>query len=479
MCTLHGVTWLHVEQTPTCDFAKSARVKPTACSIARPGARSGPSRTREECGRLFIAQNLLLSAISYQRSADQLRQTAIGSQLSVPCFGWLRQLKALKAGSHGTDWKRGEHALDHMARRRVSVQDAIGSAEGLQAGKGRRQRRRRQAASRRQGRRRDRDQPADGPQAARSPSWASPRRTSPKPRRASSTRIGRRSPRPRRSRSGGSNGSTGPRRRRRPAPTATCAERCADSSEGNSTGPADKRYTSLVRIRAVIILLGAAVFFVLPATLDFLADWLWFGEVGYQQVYATEIRARALAGVVVFAVAMAWFAGACAPGAGLDVAGADGLHDARRLHGVAADARAGAAARPDPRGDRVVSDRLVRVKPVDDAPLVVEPGAVRQGGPSAWPRCGDVCLYAAGAANCCGAMCMGLVLLAAAACAGPVFRVGPGRPHALRAAHRRSSAPAPRVARHRALPRAGAWRLARPVAGDRRAVGNHPGRQLR
>jgi uncharacterized protein len=62
-----------------------------------------------------------------------------------------------------------------------------------------------------------------------------------------------------------------------------------------------------VRIRAVIILLGAAIFFVLPATLDFLADWLWFGEVGYQQVFSIEIRARAFAGVISFAVAMAWF----------------------------------------------------------------------------------------------------------------------------------------------------------------------------
>jgi len=63
-----------------------------------------------------------------------------------------------------------------------------------------------------------------------------------------------------------------------------------------------------VRIRAVVILLGAAVFFVLPATLDFLADWLWFGEVGYQQVFSIEIRARAFAAVVSFAVAMSWFA---------------------------------------------------------------------------------------------------------------------------------------------------------------------------
>jgi uncharacterized membrane protein (UPF0182 family) len=62
-----------------------------------------------------------------------------------------------------------------------------------------------------------------------------------------------------------------------------------------------------VQIRTVVILLGAAVFFVLPATLDFLADWLWFGEVGYRQIYATEIRARAAAGVASFALALAWF----------------------------------------------------------------------------------------------------------------------------------------------------------------------------
>lgn len=58
----------------------------------------------------------------------------------------------------------------------------------------------------------------------------------------------------------------------------------------------------------VLLLAAAAIFFVLPATLDFLADWLWFGEVGYRQVYSTEIGARAAAGVVTFIVAMAWLA---------------------------------------------------------------------------------------------------------------------------------------------------------------------------
>ena len=74
----------------------------------------------------------------------------------------------------------------------------------------------------------------------------------------------------------------------------------------------------------VILLAAAAIFFVLPATLDFLADWLWFGEVGYRQVYSTEItRARRWRGVVSFVVAMAWLDRACAAGAGVDVAGAD------------------------------------------------------------------------------------------------------------------------------------------------------------
>ena len=45
MCRLHGVTWLHVEAMPTCDFRKSAHVNPTACNIARLAARSIPSVT--------------------------------------------------------------------------------------------------------------------------------------------------------------------------------------------------------------------------------------------------------------------------------------------------------------------------------------------------------------------------------------------------------------------------------------------------
>jgi uncharacterized membrane protein (UPF0182 family) len=62
-----------------------------------------------------------------------------------------------------------------------------------------------------------------------------------------------------------------------------------------------------VRLRAVIIIAAGALFFVLPALLDFAANWLWFGEVGYRQLYSTEITARALIAAGAFAVAMAWF----------------------------------------------------------------------------------------------------------------------------------------------------------------------------
>ena len=61
-----------------------------------------------------------------------------------------------------------------------------------------------------------------------------------------------------------------------------------------------------MRLRAVILALAAGVFFVLPATLDFLADWLWFGEVGYRQLYSTEITARAVAGAGAFLIAAGW-----------------------------------------------------------------------------------------------------------------------------------------------------------------------------
>ena len=48
MCMLQGVTMLQVEAIPTMGLAKSSSLKPTARSMERLGARSGPStRTAE------------------------------------------------------------------------------------------------------------------------------------------------------------------------------------------------------------------------------------------------------------------------------------------------------------------------------------------------------------------------------------------------------------------------------------------------
>jgi len=61
-----------------------------------------------------------------------------------------------------------------------------------------------------------------------------------------------------------------------------------------------------VPLRFVILLLAGVLFFFLPFTVDFLTDWMWFGEVGYRDVYSTEITARATLAVAVFVVAAAW-----------------------------------------------------------------------------------------------------------------------------------------------------------------------------
>jgi hypothetical protein len=48
---LQGVTMLQVEATPIIGFEKSSRLNPTGYSIARLGARSGPSNKMLECCR--------------------------------------------------------------------------------------------------------------------------------------------------------------------------------------------------------------------------------------------------------------------------------------------------------------------------------------------------------------------------------------------------------------------------------------------
>lgn len=58
--------------------------------------------------------------------------------------------------------------------------------------------------------------------------------------------------------------------------------------------------------RVISIAIVGAVVFLLPPLVDFLADWLWFAEVGFRPVYATELTARAELGLGTFVVAFAW-----------------------------------------------------------------------------------------------------------------------------------------------------------------------------
>ena len=115
MWTLHGVTWLHVEQTPTWDFLKSSRVNPTAWSIARPGARSGPSNTSDECGRLHAVYRRCTTGIAVTRCASM-------------AWSQLCNLSVYLV----TD---GCRSFGHVAGRRLSVQDPLRSDESLPANK--------------------------------------------------------------------------------------------------------------------------------------------------------------------------------------------------------------------------------------------------------------------------------------------------------------------------------------------------------
>lgn len=61
-----------------------------------------------------------------------------------------------------------------------------------------------------------------------------------------------------------------------------------------------------MRLRLIALLGLAVVLFFVPAVLEFLVDWLWFGEVGYRDVYSTSITARAVVGGVTFVAAFGW-----------------------------------------------------------------------------------------------------------------------------------------------------------------------------
>src|SRR5918994_962118 len=50
----------------------------------------------------------------------------------------------------------------------------------------------------------------------------------------------------------------------------------------------------------------ALLFFAGPSLVRFYTDWLWFGEVGYQQVFLTMLRAQGTLFTITFAIAAVW-----------------------------------------------------------------------------------------------------------------------------------------------------------------------------
>src|SRR5690606_21879166 len=97
MCMLHGVTMLQVDATPTCGFLKSPSVNPTACSIARLAARSGPSISPAEWQRAsqpaqdFSARDFVMG-ISV--NGLLIRPLTTKYLSFVECFGYVQPMNS-------------------------------------------------------------------------------------------------------------------------------------------------------------------------------------------------------------------------------------------------------------------------------------------------------------------------------------------------------------------------------------------------
>jgi hypothetical protein len=63
-----------------------------------------------------------------------------------------------------------------------------------------------------------------------------------------------------------------------------------------------------MRRRLPILLLAAAVLLGLPAFAEFYTEWLWFREVGYEQVFVRSLTARSTITAIVTLVAFGWLA---------------------------------------------------------------------------------------------------------------------------------------------------------------------------
>jgi len=63
------------------------------------------------------------------------------------------------------------------------------------------------------------------------------------------------------------------------------------------------RFGRVAGLAALLLLL-----FAMPQAVRYYTDWLWFGEVGFQQVFSTILRTQSLLFVAALVLSVAWFA---------------------------------------------------------------------------------------------------------------------------------------------------------------------------
>ena len=59
-------------------------------------------------------------------------------------------------------------------------------------------------------------------------------------------------------------------------------------------------------VRLAVFAVLAGLFFAGPSLVRYYTDWLWFGEVGYQQVFLTMLRAQGGLFTIAFAISAVW-----------------------------------------------------------------------------------------------------------------------------------------------------------------------------
>ena len=64
-----------------------------------------------------------------------------------------------------------------------------------------------------------------------------------------------------------------------------------------------------MNFRGLLLLVGIVAFIILPNLVEFLIEWLWFGAVGYRDVYVTSLRAQASLGAFILGSAFAMLYG--------------------------------------------------------------------------------------------------------------------------------------------------------------------------